>query len=182
MSGDNEAICGEVKAAISFVVGGITEEDAACGPRGEFVRGSGGGVGVTSAAENPKVLVGGCCAEKCSIRAGGADRLRGEAVQQVCGSVETFRPVAPGKGSLDQQGANNVINGANNTLSFTILRRSVRTRHPQCSALGEKEEPTRGVVKLPPIVTLDGLDRAAELSSNIGKKKLPKWERCQISP
>src|SRR6266542_2071956 len=58
----------------------------------------------------------------------------------------------------------------NNTLGFAILWRSVRTRHPEKRAMGEQEGAGGGVIKLAPVVTLDGLDSAAELDSNIGEK------------
>ena len=42
---------------------------------------------------------------------------------------EGLDPVAGRHGGLKQQGANDIINGANNTFGFTILRRGVGTRH-----------------------------------------------------
>jgi hypothetical protein len=49
----DDAIGGEVKAAVSFVMVGIAKEDAQGRPGGEFVRSCGGQVGITFAAENP---------------------------------------------------------------------------------------------------------------------------------
>jgi hypothetical protein len=53
MPRDDDAIGGEVKAAVSFVMVGIAKKDAQGRPGGEFVRGYGGQVGITFAAENP---------------------------------------------------------------------------------------------------------------------------------
>jgi hypothetical protein len=49
------------------------------------------------------------------VSTGRADRLGGETVQQICGSVEPFYPVV----------SQNRINGTENALGFTVLRRSV---------------------------------------------------------
>jgi hypothetical protein len=63
-----------------------------------------------------------------------------------------------------------VINAANNTLSFTILQRCVRTRHLKVGAMCEQKGSCGGVVKLAPIVSLDGLDCAAELGGHISEE------------
>jgi hypothetical protein len=63
-----------------------------------------------------------------------------------------------------------IVNGANDALSFTIMRGRVRTRRPELCPFRQKKGPGGGVVKLTPIITLDGLDGAAELSSNMSKE------------
>jgi hypothetical protein len=60
-----------------------------------------------------------------------------------------------------------IINGMDETLNFTILWRSVRTQHPQKHTMGEEEGTSACVVKLMPVVTLDGLDGGAELCGHI---------------
>jgi hypothetical protein len=52
-------------------------------------------------------------------------------VQLICGSVEPFYPVASCERSLKEQGVNHVIYGAESTLGFTVLQRSVGAGHPQ---------------------------------------------------
>jgi hypothetical protein len=63
---------------------------------------------------------------------------------------------------------NNIVGGAQHTLSpsFTILRRGVWTGHPEVHAMSKEELPQEGVVELTPIVALDTLNLAAELSAN----------------
>jgi hypothetical protein len=39
-------------------------------------------------------------------------------------------PVASGKGGLEQQGAHDVVCGANHALNPAVLRRSVGAQHP----------------------------------------------------
>ena len=102
--------------------------------------------------------------------AGGRNRLGGETIEEVGGSTETLNPIPRRERSLEKQGANNIINGTDDTLRFTILRRRVGTRHPELRAMGEQEGARRGVIKLTPIVGLDGLDGATELCSNVGKE------------
>ena len=54
-----------------------------------------------------------------------------------CG--ESLNLVSRRHEGLKQQGANDIIYGANNTFGFTILRRSIRARHEKMDALSEKE-------------------------------------------
>ena len=80
------------------------------------------------------------------------ERLGGQDVQQVRGGGERCSPVARGNASLEQKGANSVIDSANNPFSFTILRRGVGARHAEMDALAEKEGAGAGVIKLAPVV------------------------------
>jgi hypothetical protein len=68
---------------------------------------------------------------------------------------------------LKEQGTHHIINGMDDALSFTILRGSVRTRHPQKHAIGGEEGPSARVVKLAPVITLDSLGGVAELCGHI---------------
>jgi len=83
-------------------------------------------------------------------------------------AVESLDPVGWRHGGLKQQGANNIIDGANNAFSFTILRRSVGAGHAEMNAAGEEECPGAGVVKLASVVTLDSFHRCGELCGGGG--------------
>jgi hypothetical protein len=84
--------------------------------------------------------------------------------------MKPFSPITQMKGSLDKQCAYDIVNGANDASDFIILRGRVRTRHPELCSFRQKKGLGGRVVKLTPVVTLDGLDGAAELSSNISKE------------
>ena len=58
----------------------------------------------------------------------------------------------------------------NHPLSLAVLRRGIRTRHTQLNTLRQEERPRGGVIELPPVVTLDGLNGEAELSGHPGKE------------
>jgi hypothetical protein len=75
---------------------------------------------------------------------------------------------------MDEQRANDIVNGTNNTFDFTILWGRVEVQHLQIGAFGQEEGLGERVVKLTSIVTLYSFDSAAELSSNISKKN---WTR-----
>jgi hypothetical protein len=83
--------------------------------------------------------------------------------------VKSFCPITPRKGSLNQQSADDIVNGTNNTFSFTILWGRVRTQHPELCAVRHEEDSGGRVVKLTPVVALDSFDSPAELSRHIGK-------------
>jgi hypothetical protein len=84
--------------------------------------------------------------------------------------VKSFCPITPGKGSLNQQSADDIVNGTNNTFSFTILWGRVRTRHPELCAVRQEEDSGGRVVKLTSVVALDSFNSPAELSRHIGKE------------
>jgi hypothetical protein len=95
------------------------------------VGGFGREIRITGTTEQAQVLIGGeGNSMKGEVWAGHANRLGGETVQQICGGVEPFYPVASRNRSLKKQGAQHIINGAEDTPGFTILWRSVGTRHP----------------------------------------------------
>ena len=64
MTRDDQSIGREVKAVVSFMVSGITQEDAESRARGEFVGNCGRQVGITFAAEDMKVIICWRCAKK----------------------------------------------------------------------------------------------------------------------
>src|SRR6185436_7067151 len=77
-------------------------------------------------------------------------------------------------------GAHDVVRRANHPLSLAVLRRGIRTRHTQLNTPRQEEGTGGGVVKLPPIVTLDGLNGEAELSGHPGKEVLEGGEGLRL--
>jgi hypothetical protein len=61
------------------------------------------------------------------------------------------------------------IDGAKDALNFTVLRRSVGTRHPHKYPFGGEECTKGGVIKLTTIITLDSFDGAAKLCGDISE-------------
>jgi hypothetical protein len=84
--------------------------------------------------------------------------------------VELFYPVASRKRSLKKQGTQHIIDGAKDPLGFTVLRRSVWTRHPQKYPFGGEECASGGIIKLTAIVALDGFDGVTKLCGAISEK------------
>ena len=84
--------------------------------------------------------------------------------------MQSFSPITPGKGSLDKQSADDIVNGTNDTFGFTILQGCVWARYPELCAIRQEEDPGGRVVKLAPVVALDGFDLPAELSRHISKE------------
>jgi hypothetical protein len=72
--------------------------------------------------------------------------------------------------SLKKQGAQHITNGAEDAFEFTVLLRSVGTRHPQKYPFGGEECMRGGVIELTTIITLDGFDGAAKLCGDINEK------------
>jgi hypothetical protein len=68
--------------------------------------------------------------------------------------VKAHNSVANWKGSLEQQGAHDIVGGTNHALSLTVLWGHVGRRHPKLDTV-KKEEGEGGVVKLTSIVALD---------------------------
>ena len=57
MPRDDDSICGEINAAVSFLMSGVAKEDTESGARGEFVDSSGRDVRLTFVAKDPKMIV-----------------------------------------------------------------------------------------------------------------------------
>jgi hypothetical protein len=68
---------------------------------------------------------------------------------------------------LEQQGADDIVDGADGVFSFAVLLGGVGTGHAKCDSFCEKESTRCGVVKLTAIVTLHGFDGTAEPSMHI---------------
>ena len=102
-----------------------------------------------------------------------------KAVEQVGGGVETFSPEAGRQRGLDQKGAHDVIRRANHPLSLAVLGRGIRTRHTLLNTPREEERTGGGVVELPPVVTLDGLNGEALPEWTLRQRSGGGWGRSQ---
>ena len=168
MSGDQNAARCEVKALVPLVVRGVPEEHTTSRAGCQLVRSGGGGVRVTRTTEDPMWS--------------GSRRSSGrKTVEQVGGGVEALSLEARGQRGLDQKSAHDVVRRANHPLSLAVLRRGIRTRHTQLNTPRHEERPGGGVIKLPPVVTLDGLNGEAELSGHPGKEVEEGGEGLRLS-
>jgi hypothetical protein len=146
------------------------------------MRSGSGGVGIAGIAEHAKVVVRGGCAVQGKVRGGVAHRLRGEAIEQMCGGVQGLCPVAGKERHLKEKAIDHVGGGANDAFDPTVLGRGVGAREMQLDAMGE-EEGTRGVVvELAAIITLEGTDRATELGRDLGEKVGEGGKRVGLQP
>jgi hypothetical protein len=144
----------------------------------------GGSVGIAGTAKHEKVVVGGGYPIQGKMGSGVAHRLRGEAVEKMCGGVQGLYPVAGRERRLEEKATDHVGGGANDAFGPVVLRRGVGARGTQLNAMGE--EGARGVVvELAAIITLEGTDRATELgrdpSEEVGEggecvRLQPKWK------
>jgi hypothetical protein len=166
----NLVINSEIKTAITFVVSGVSEENTSGGSMCQFMGGFGREIRIDGTTEHVQVLIGGGDSMEGEVWVGRADRLGGEVVQQICGGVARFYPVASQNRSLKKQGAQHIINGAEDALDFTVMWRSVGTRHPQKCPFGGEECVRGGVIELMTIVTLDDFHGATKLCGDISEK------------
>jgi hypothetical protein len=97
------------------------------------------------------------------VRTRNLNGLCQKAVQEVCSCVQSFSPITSRKESLDKQSADDIVNGTNDTFGFTILRGCVWARHPELCAIRQEKDLSGRVIKLAPVVTLDGFDLPVEL-------------------
>jgi hypothetical protein len=74
-------VCGEIKATITFVIRGVAKKDTPGGPRGEFVRHSGGSIRVTRVAKDAQMLVRRSKAKEGEVRTGILNHFRWKTVQ-----------------------------------------------------------------------------------------------------
>jgi hypothetical protein len=167
VSGDDNVVGGDIKTPIAFVIGRVSKENISGGLGCQFVSSFGGEIGIAGATEHAQVLVGGGNSVEGDVWTSHAGHLGGEAVQLICGVVEPFYPIASRNRSLKEKGAHHIVNGVKNALDFTILRRSVWTRHLQNHPISGKECARGGIVELMTIVTLvdTNATRAKEAAS-----------------
>jgi hypothetical protein len=132
VSGDDDVVGGEIKTPITFVVSGVSKENTSGGPRCQFVSGFGGEIRIAGTTEHAQVLIGGGNSMEGEVWTDRTDCLGGEVIQQICGDVEPCYPVSRNR-SLKEQGTQHIIDGVKDAFGFTVLRRSVGTRHPALS-------------------------------------------------
>jgi hypothetical protein len=77
MTRDDIEVDEKIEAPIPLVIRGVPEEKTTRGSRGKFVWSDGGGVGIASAPEDPKVLIGGGGAKVGKNGVGWATALEG---------------------------------------------------------------------------------------------------------
>jgi hypothetical protein len=102
-------------------------------------------------------------------------------VEKVGGGVKALCPEAQGKGGLDQKSAHDIVCGPNHALSLAVLWRGIRTRHTELDTADEEEGARGGVIKLTPVVALNGLNGEAELSGHPGKEVNEGGEGVRLS-
>jgi hypothetical protein len=59
MTRDDDTVSAEIEAPVSFVIRRVADEGAQGRARGKFMRGGCGEVGVASATESTKIMIGG---------------------------------------------------------------------------------------------------------------------------
>jgi hypothetical protein len=144
--------------------------------------GSGGGsVGIASTAEHAKVVVGGGYAIQSEVGSKVAHRLRGEAVEEMCGGVQGLRPVARRERHLKEKAADHV-GGVNDAFGPTILGIGVGVRERQLDAMGAEEGTRCVVVELATIITLESTDWATKPGKDPGEDVGEGGERVRLQP
>jgi hypothetical protein len=68
-----------------------------------------------------------------------AHRLRGEAVEEMCGGVQGLCPVAGRERRLEEKAADHVGGGANDVFDPPVLGRGVGAREKQLDAMSEED-------------------------------------------
>jgi hypothetical protein len=131
MTGDNDAVWGKVKTSIPLVLRGVTEEDTPGRAWSELVGSDGREVGVAGTPEDTKVHIGGGGAKEGKVRRGGGDCFGREEVEEIGGGVKALNPVAGWKRRMEQ-GAHDIVGGANHALDLAILRGGVGYRTGHC--------------------------------------------------
>jgi hypothetical protein len=94
VSRDDDVVGGEIKTLVTFVVSRVSVKNTSGGARCHFMCGFGGEIRIAGTTEHAQVLIGGGDSMEGKVWAGHADHLGGDAVEQICGGVEPFYPVA----------------------------------------------------------------------------------------
>jgi hypothetical protein len=144
------------------------------------VRSSGSGVRVASTPEDTEVVIARRGTEECLVRSGGRTRSGRETVEEVGRGVEGLGPETCRKVRLEKKSANGVVGRADHALSLAVLGGGIRARHPQLHPVGEKEVAGGGVIELPTIVTLNGLNGEVELSEHPGEEVAESGESLRL--
>lgn len=85
----------------------------------------------------------------------GAARFARPAVDEVCSSRQGFDPESAGHASMEQKGADAIIQSSNDPFSFAILGGGIWTGKAKSSAMSLKMRAQGMVIKLPSIVSLE---------------------------
>ena len=94
----------------------------------------------------------------------------GASIKRIRGCSKPLGPVGERHGSMDEEGADGVVDGAKHTLSFAILLGSVRARMAKQNA-ATGQEGRHGIIdELGAIVGLKTLGDRVKLSLNMGNK------------
>jgi hypothetical protein len=92
MTRDDDVVGEEVKASVSLVFRGVTEEKTTSGVERELVSSSSGGVGIAGTTKDPKAGIGGGCAIHSEVGGSVTGRLGGKAVKEMSNSVQGLLP------------------------------------------------------------------------------------------
>jgi hypothetical protein len=134
------------------------------------MRSSGSCTGVAATAKDAEIVTGGWCTEEkvvWCILPTGATRPN---VNEKSSGGEGIRPKAWWHVGMEQEGADTIVEGAENAFSTTVLLRSVGTRETEDSAMSSEEGANGEVVKLFSIIGLEGMDGSTELGGDEGEK------------
>lgn len=96
------------------------------------------------------------------------------------GNVKGFDPICRWQAGLNKQRVENVINGSNDTFSFAVLLRSVRSQKAKPNVVRKKERASNVVVKFLAVVTLHKLYGALKMRVNIGMEIAKSGKRIRF--
>jgi hypothetical protein len=154
---------------VPLVVGGVTEEETTSGAWGEFVRGSGRGVGIACTTKDLKVGIEGGYTIHGEVGGGWVGgmfhRLGKKAVEDMGSNVQGLCLIASRERRMKEEAADHVCGGANNPYCLVVLR-SVGAR---LNAMGE-EGARGGVVELVTVITLEGTNQITKLGGDPGEE------------
>jgi hypothetical protein len=170
MARDEDSTRGKVVASVPLVIGVVLKEDTKSRTGSQLVRSGGGGVRVTHAPKDSKVILARRGTEESVVWRGSWAGSGRNAVKEASGGVQALSPEATRKRGLKEKSAHDVVGGANHALSLAVLRGGIRARHAQLDIVREKEGTGGGVIELPTIVTQDSLGGEAELCGHPSEK------------
>jgi hypothetical protein len=135
MPRDDDTAGLEVETPIAFVFAWVAKKDAAGRAGCKFVRGAGVEIGKAQATKNAEMIIGRLDVVKAEVWCLMVYSTRWADVKEIGGGVKGLDPKGRGEGGLEQEGANNVVGGANEAFGFTILRASVWARKAKADAM-----------------------------------------------
>jgi hypothetical protein len=92
MAKNEDTLSGKVHAAITLMMRRITKKNTSTRSGREFIRHSGGGVGVAKTTKNAKRQVAGVRVMKSKVWGGCTNIFGGEAIKNVSGVMKSFNP------------------------------------------------------------------------------------------